>query len=179
MSLRYSLVKWLPWIGYVAYPIAVSVAAIHVAGREASSTHTLAARTLPANHQIEPADLSPVDSVKLVGNFLRDEVSQGEPITPGMVTARSTYTSQPNALAAIITTPRHAVVRFNLDAGTTIKICRGPTPIVQRAKVASVACAPDAPDCAVVALLPKLQDAIDPAFVAGVTVALPTVECTP
>jgi hypothetical protein len=179
MSLRYSLVKSLPWIGYVAYPIAVYVAALHVAGWEASGTHTLATQALPANHQLEPSDLSPVDSGKLVGNFLRERVAQGKPITPDMVTVRPMYTSQPNTLTATITIPRRAVVRFNLDAGTTVEICRGSTPIVQKAEVASVACAPDASDCSVVAILPKLQEAIDPAFVTGVTVAPLTVGCKP
>jgi hypothetical protein len=179
MSLRYGLVKSLPWIGYAAYPIAVYVAAIHVAGWEASGTHTLATRTLPANHQLESADLSPLDSDKLVGNFLREGIAQGKPITPDMVTPGTMYTSRPNALTAIITIPRRAVVRFNLDAGMTVQICRGSTSIVQRAEVASVACAPDVPDCSVVAVLPKLQDAIDPAFVAGVTVTTPTVGCKP
>ena len=92
MSLRYGLVKWLPRIGYIAYPIAVFFAAIHVAGWETSRTHTLATRTLPANHQLEPGDLSPVDSGKLIGNFLQEEVPEGKPIEEPGIRRQSVWT---------------------------------------------------------------------------------------
>jgi hypothetical protein len=118
----------------------------------------------------------PIDQADLIDHFLRNDVKQGEAITPSMVASNSPYTHLPNTLAAIITIPRWKVVRLFIDAKSDIQICRGKDPFVEKAEVAAVEC--NETDCSVVAILPKMQgENIDPKSLSGATITLPNQLC--
>jgi hypothetical protein len=148
-------------------------------GQRASSVapHVVAARDLPANQEIRPDDVVPIDRDKLIGRHLQAAVKLGEPITQDNLMVNPVLANEPNSIAAIIAAPAWRVVAESINAGTMVQICLGGQPYGPAAKVLWTSCPTN--ECSVAVNLSKMSQQIDPGSLAGasVNVASPQAHC--